>query len=713
MVIALRSDLIFTPQMIDGQRGYVIEDPLKSKFYRVGIAEYKFISVLDGLTSVADALRLTAATLADEAFTQDEAATICKWLVDSGLAHTPESAQSGRLSAAADKVDRAKAIQRINPICVRLPLVRPDRFLNTITPWVGWLFGPWGATLAAVIAVIGGSQLIVHAERFGNAVNGVFAPGRWIWLGLTWLGLKIIHEIAHGVVCKRYGGSVREGGLMFILLAPLAYVDVTSSWRFSSKWHRIYTAAAGMYIELLVASLAAIVWSQTDVGLLNDTAFNLVIMASLTTLVFNANPLMRFDGYYILSDLLQVPNLYPNGQQYLVYLGRRYLLGVTCASPRWCHGKDIVIKVYGVAAMFWRIVISLGLILAAAAMFAGAGIVLAVLATVLWLGMPMIKFARYYFTEPALGRYHRLRFCLTAGSLIGLSVLLFTVVPWPGVVRAPAVVDYSPLEVVRAGSAGFVAEIEFDNGQFVRKGDVLVRLQNEDLEAELANLKLEIEDVKVLCRVHQQDGRLAAYQAETKHRESLEKQLQQKQGEVDQLIVRAPISGQAFRRNLGMMLDSYLSQGAEIASIGNRSAKEIQISVAQDDLESFLRHLQRPVTIRIRGNSRLSSTLDKVSPRASMKPLHDSLCAPNGGPLAVRRQSNDEKQLNKPGNPYELLAPRFLATVHLSEQQSAPLWAGQRGVATFWDEDNTIGKHLFRSISRWIRKKTALASSTS
>ena len=353
MVLALRNDLIFTPQMIDGQRGYVIEDPLKSKFYRVGIAEYKFISLLDGTTSVADALRLTAATLADEAFTQDEAATICKWLVDSGLAHTPESAQSGRLSDAADKADRAKTMQRINPICVRIPLIRPDRFLDAITPSIGWLFGPVGWTLALILALVAAVQLIVHADRFGSAVNGVFAPSRWIWLGVTWLGLKVVHEIAHGVVCKRYGGSVREGGLMFILLAPLAYVDVTSSWRFSSKWHRIYTAAAGMYIELIVASIAAIVWSHTEVGLLNDMAFNLVLMASLTTLVFNANPLMRFDGYYILSDFLQVPNLYPNGQQYLVYLGRRYLLGLKCASPRWCKGKDAIIKLYGVAAMFW------------------------------------------------------------------------------------------------------------------------------------------------------------------------------------------------------------------------------------------------------------------------------------------------------------------------------------------------------------------------
>ena len=184
-------------------------------------------------------------------------------------------------------------------------------------------------------------------------------------------------------------------------------------------------------------------------------------------------------------------------------------------------------------------------------MFAGAGIVLAVLATGLWLGLPAVKFARYFWTEPSLGKYNRLRFFMTGGSLVVLSVLFFTVVPWPGVVRAPAIVDYSPLEIVRAGSSGFVQEIKFENGQFVRQGDVLVRLENEQLEAELAELELEIQDVQVLCRVHQQDGRLAAYQAEVKHRESLEKQRRQKQNEVDQLVVRAPISGASLSTQLG------------------------------------------------------------------------------------------------------------------------------------------------------------------
>lgn len=713
IVLTLRSDLTFAPQRIDGKTGYVIEDPLKSKFYRIGIAEYKFISLLNGSTSVAEALRATAATLSDQAFTQDQAATICKWLVDVGLAHTQESAQAGRLSAAARDAERKGLLQRLNPMFIRLPLMQPDRFLDIISPWFGWVHGPLGWTLAAVLALVACCHLMVDWDRFAGATDGIFAPNRWVWLGLTWIILKALHEVSHGLVCKKYGGSVREGGVIFILFAPLAYVDVTSSWRFPSKWQRIHTAAAGIYIELLVASMAVIVWSRSGPGLLNDTAFNLVIMASFTTLIFNANPLMRFDGYYILSDLLEIPNLYPNGQQYIHYLGRRYLLGITATPPRWSNRKDGIIKLYGVASMLWRVVVSVGLVIAATAMFAGAGLVLAIFAAAMWLGSPLLRFARFFVSDPSLSRSNRVRFVATTGAVLTLGVLFFTLVPWPGVIQAPAIVEYSHMAVVRAGSPGFVRKLMVQNIQVVAEGEVLAILANTELRAELADLELEIEDSRLLCRGHEQNDRLAAYQAEWKRRESLQKKYQQKKNEVEQLTIRAPIAGQIIGRNLDALQGTYVSQGAEILSIGSQQAKEIQVSVAQEDLETFARHITKPVMVRVIGACRFSSALDTVSPRASMVPLHPALCSPNGGPLAVRRQAAASDMSSRESESYELLAPRFLAVVALDERHGSPLRAGQRGVASFWDGSDTIGKHLYKEVSCWIRKKFAQASNSS
>lgn len=496
---------------------------------------------------------------------------------------------------------------------------------------------------------------------------------------------------------------------MFVLFAPLAYVDVTSSWRFRSKWQRIHTAAAGMYIELLIAFVAAIIWSRTGPGWLNETSFNLVVMASFTTLAFNANPLMRFDGYYILSDFLELPNLYASGQQYLSYLVNRYLLGTTRAPDRWCTGKGVFIKIYGISSFVWRIIVSIGLVVAATTMFAGAGVVLAIMATALWLGPPLLRFVKTLVTDAALTRRNRVQFLATTGTFLTLAVLSFTVIPWPGVVRAPAIVEYSPLAVVRAGSPGFLQQINVRNNQFVTEGDVLAVLVNDEIGLELAELELDIEDSRQLCRTHQNKRHLADYQAEVKRRESLAKQRRQKQGEVDQLTVRSPISGRIIGRNLDVLRNTYIRQGAEIFSIGHKQAMEVRISVAQVDLETFTRHIAKPVMVRLSGVSRFSSPLVKVSPRASTEPFHAALCAPNGGPLAVRRErENDDASANES---FELLVPRFSAVVGLDDQNCSDLHAGQCGTASFWDGSDTMGRHLHNVLSRWIRAKFAQAAS--
>ena len=151
------------------------------------------------------------------------------------------------------------------------------------------------------------------SELFGG--YQVFASGNWIWLLVSWVLLKFVHEFAHGIVCKYFGGQVRETGLIFILFAPLAFVDVTSSWRFANRWKRIAVASAGIFVELLIASACVFALLYTQSAVVKDILTNTILMAGLTTLLFNANPLMRFDGYFVLADLLKIPNLYENGSR--------------------------------------------------------------------------------------------------------------------------------------------------------------------------------------------------------------------------------------------------------------------------------------------------------------------------------------------------------------------------------------------------------------
>ena len=267
--LTLRPDLIFSPGSFGGDNCYTVEDPVNSSFYRVGIAEYRFISLLDGDSTVGHVLALLARTYPDTALTEGEAAVVCRWLVESELAFTSESSRPARLKETADAATRARTWQNWNPTTVRLPLLQPDRFFDAVIRWISWLYSPSALAVWLIVAVVAAYHVASRWDRFVASSQGIFASDNWLWLGLAWIALKVLHELSHGAVCKRYGGTVREAGIMLIMLAPVAYVDVTSSWSFRSKWQRLHTAAAGMIVELIIASLAALVWSFTEPGTLS------------------------------------------------------------------------------------------------------------------------------------------------------------------------------------------------------------------------------------------------------------------------------------------------------------------------------------------------------------------------------------------------------------------------------------------------------------
>ncbi len=704
MTLALRTDLVFTPRTIAGESCYVVEDAVNSKYYSIGIPEYTFISCFDGRTNVAEALSRTAQAVPEQALTEQDAAAICRWLIDSELAFTAASADAVRLAgAAAEK--KTGGLAGWNPLYLKVPLTYPDRFFAKISRWTNWIYSTPMLLFTFLLVLSAAYQVFAHWHQFIIASKGVLVPGRWLWLGVCWLALKIVHECSHAAACKRYGGSVHEAGAVFILFAPLAYVDVTSSWRFKSRWHRIYTAAAGMYVELLIAAVAALFWVRTEPGLLNDLCFNVVLMASLTTLAFNANPLMRFDGYYILSDLVDIPNLYSDGQLFLRQLGRKYFLGLPTELSSGSWSRDTFVRLYGIAAFCWRTSVTFCLILAAAMMFDGAGLVLALFAAALWLIVPTVSFISYLFRGNDWEKPSKLRFACVVVPLAFLLGYLVTHTPWPGVTRAPAVVDYHPLAIVRAGSDGFVRDIFVRSGQSIQAGEPIARLENEQLQVELSDIELAIEQSTKKCRALKQRDELAAFQAEEKELDALRKKHQEKLEEVELLLVQAPINGTVILRDPDALLGTYASAGTEIISIGDEQSKQLRLSITQEDLDTFCAAVGRSVNARLPGGIRLACPLTRVPPQATLEPPHRSLCAPYGGPLEVRvKESNASRDSD---DKFELIRPAFVGIVDLPAATSAGLHAGQRGVVWLARGQDSIACHM------WGRLKASIPESLS
>ncbi len=693
----LRDELSFRLQSYGGVECYVIEDESAGAYYRIGLPEYTFLSLLDGRTTVGEAVAHTASVLRAEAFTEQQAAGICRWLVASKLIATDRP----RTDRAATTEETAiRKATRINPLSLRVPLGCPHSILTALEPLFGVMFSLIGGGVWCLVMLCGVWQVMPQADRLWHESAVILAPHNWWWIACFGLVLKVVHEAAHGVACVRFGGRVREAGIVFLLLAPLPYVDLTSTWRLP-KWQRIVTSSAGMLAELLVAALAAIVWANTHDEFLRQHLLRVILTAGVVTLLFNLNPLMRFDGYYILADLLELPNLAIHGRQLLVYAAKRWLLGVAVSCPEWPEGKRPLVALYGVASAVWRVVVSVSLIIAAATLFEGVGLLLAVGAVFAWFLRPLWQALRYIAVGAPFERPRRTRFAIITAAASALIVWGMTSVHEWYSVKLPGVVEYVDAAIVRAEASGFVEEVFVESGQMVVAGEPLVRLDNLPLETQRRELRADVELSTLRGRVFQQQGELAAMRVEEDNVAALHKKLDELDHLCDALLIRAPRSGLVAATDLNSLPGCYISSGQELLVIGDPAEKEIRVLIAADQLDSAPINLGRAASVRLVGDGcSAMGTLRQVEPRATTHPPHPALCAGAGGPIATKVSAQQASSVGH--DPQELLEPHVVAYVRLTRADSQQFGTGQLATVRIAGPTRSLAELLREQTWRWV-----------
>jgi putative peptide zinc metalloprotease protein len=342
------------------------------------------------------------------------------------------------------------------------------------------------------------------------------------------------------------------------------------------------------------------------------------------------------------------------------------------------------------------------LLIAASALFHGAGIVLAVFGVASWFVAPAVRAGWNALRAGPTRRPNWFRFA-TVVTVVTVTVVALAHVPWPAAVRAPAIVEYSSLTPIRTASDGFVREIHVSGGDFVEKGQILAVLQNDELELRLADLELRIEQSVIRSRQYQGNSEIATLQAESAIREAMETQRDELRAEVEKLTVRAPKAGNIIGRGIASFQDMYVEKGTKLLEIGDGDQKELRVSVAQDDVDRFAVCVSGKINVRLPGQGSFTSSLASVSPSANVEPPHPALCSPFGGPLTVCRKkasASPEGDVR-----HELMEPRFIATVPLGGREGKLARAGQIGVVSFRDGQESVGTHLYRIVSDWIRRR--------
>src|SRR5689334_18738317 len=377
----LRGSTQISRQHYRGERWYVVRDPAGNQYHRLSSAAYRFVGLLDGSRTVGEAWDLVGGQLADDAPTQPEVVQILSQLHAANLLEANITADAGVLLRRHKKMMKRRIQGRLmNVLFPRIPLWDLDKFLVRWMPFMRGVFlNKFGAILWLVVVIAACAAIAPEWGKLKESAALAISPGNWPWLWATFCIIKLIHELGHAFSCRRFGGEVHELGIMSLVFVPAPYVDASSAWSLPSKWHRMFVGAGGMIFELFVAAICAFIWKNTgDTQLINKLAYNTMFIASVTTILFNANPLLRYDGYYILSDLLEIPNLRQKSMEYSLGLIKRHVFRIKSPIPLPPPGQRIWLLLYSISSSIYRVFVGIMIILVVSTQVPVLGVLMAI-----------------------------------------------------------------------------------------------------------------------------------------------------------------------------------------------------------------------------------------------------------------------------------------------------------------------------------------------
>lgn len=680
--LRLRPSVNIRRQTFRGERWHVAQDGFTNQFFRFREEAYDFVARLDGTLTVDEIWAGCVRRRPETAPGQGEVVTLLAQLYQANLLMSDTPADTARLFERHQKRRRQEVVSQLFGIFfLRVRLFDPNRLLDRTWPALRWVtsrpaVAAWLVLLVTALGVVFGNW-----DKAMDQSQSVLAPGNLLLLYTAFTLAKLIHEFGHAYAVKAFGGEVHTMGIMLLVFTPVPYVDATAAWAFPERWKRVVVGAAGMIPELAYASLAALVWAGTGPGTLNSLAYNTMVVASVSTLMFNLNPLLRFDGYYILSDLADSPNLQARANRQWTHLWERHALKVNeMESPARTPAEATGLAIFGASSYVYRIVITVAIILFVADRYFGLGLLAAVLAFAGAFVLPWGKAFNYLQREPRIERARRRAWTIVG---VGLAVIVgfLALVPMPDHFRAPGLVRAAGSADVNAPVTGWMAKTETPSGKLVANGQSLVRLESPELVLQLEGAKAEL--AQVMARERQVLAEFAAGIEPMKMRRlAAEAKVERLEAELASLDLRAPARGRwvAFRTEDWEGL--YVARGTRLGEIiGPGPGWEFFAVVNQDDASALFGAAREGAEVRFRGSSGRDVAVRSwsVVPGRQEQLPGAALGWMANGP--VRTKENDSRGVLA-DQPFFLVVGR-LDEAGRDDGEGPLLWQGRLGVMRF------------------------------
>jgi putative peptide zinc metalloprotease protein len=620
-----------------GELWYVLLDRLTGRQHRFTPAAHYIIGLMDGRRTFRQIWEMANQHLGDDAPTQDEMIRLLGQLHGSDLLLCDVLPDSVELFQRQQKHKRSKWKQQFaSPFSQRFPLWDPDAFLER-WKFVGracfsWLGGLLWLAVVATGLVLGLSH---WTDLTMNLSDRVLAANNLVLLLLVYPVIKLLHELGHAFATKRWGGEVHELGVLLLVFVPVAYVEVSSASAFRDKRKRMLVGAAGMMVELFLAAICLLVWLNVQPGVLRSLSYDVILICSVSTLLFNINPLLRFDGYFILADAIEMPNLAARSLQYLNYVMQRYLFGVSQAqTTAKSGGERIWLTVYGIGSFGYRLFVTAVIILFVAQKFLVVGVVLALWGVATMILTPLAKCVWFLLRSPVIQR-QRARSLAVSVALLLISLVALFLLPVPLATRAEGVVWLSEQSYVRAATGGFVRKVLPSPNSVVQRGEVLIETDDPLLLTRVALLEFQLLELEAR-RNAKLPEEIAEAQLVEEQIKAARASLARAREQVESLNIRSPSAGTFVVPNAQDLPDRWLRHGEVVAYVIQYPVTTVRAVVGQDRI-GLVRARTRSVELRPadRTDIRYAATVVREVPAASHALPSKALGVPGGGEVAT------------------------------------------------------------------------------
>jgi len=587
---------------------------------------------MDGRLSVQELWEKAVDLYGDGAPTQSEMVNLLSQLHTADVLMCDVSPDAAELFRRGEKIEQAHWKTNLrSPLFLRFPLLDPEAFLARTIKFVRPFFSLYGALLwlavvASALALVG----LHWSELTENVVDRVLSAKNLLTLWLVYPLIKGLHELGHGYAVKKWGGEVHEMGIMLLVLMPIPYVDASSASAFRTKWQRALVGASGMIVELFVAALAMFLWVSLQPGMMRSIAYNLVLIGGVSAVLFNGNPLLRYDGYYILADLIDIPNLAQRSMNYVRFLVNRYLWGIKEAeAPYVGPGERFWLVFYSLSSFVYRLFVYVAIVLFIAGKFFIFGIVFALWASFNMLVLPILKSMRFVMFSPVL-RQKRARAVSVSGALIlGILGLLF-LVPFPSWTRTEGVVWAPEDSLVRAGTNGVVQRVMAAPNALVKKGEALIECRDFLLNAEVKKFRAQLKEFETRYEAVFADDQVQA-RILLKEIENIRANLDRAEERLRELTIRSPKDGVFVLPMAADLPERYLRQGDLVGYILDKEKLTVRVVVPQADVDLVRSNVKH---VELRFAERLEDSVAGVIKRevpGAMERLPSTILGTSGG----------------------------------------------------------------------------------